>query len=859
MSQPRRNQSVVRQPTLFKSKRPRISKPRCDSQVDVNYDLSKPVTTHYLPKEREAAFAKPHHMITSSNSRISSKNMPRFSSNDMVHNHYLEEAKKKTQEHKHPRNSRTDSCVTKFLKEVNLRAKVPSNKTTKRNKPVEKISVPKKPERQIPKGHRFSIQKTFIVQKKTMTPRSCLRWKPTSKIFKTVGLRWVPTGKIFASSTTKVDSEPLNGLNADITNQYECEQTLDVSAGTLNLSAGTYFNPKEEGLRVCSELELHDHNNEQLSSKLVLDVVPPADKTAKLRQELEFLFQHHITMLRDECDKGRMPTKIELTLEQLQQGVSNDVLVSIEGVEELKRNVWIKGLKKAALPTLKAETRVLRIILEILPEHPSDTYVFTVKMEILLELTLSKLLVGIEKEAVKHVDSLSTMDNEVGVTSLESTIQTLPSFEEYTPPVNYPEEVKKTLGTPIEVEPLNETKLEEVGLNCNHITPFSSREVCSFDGPEPQPLLNSPSLDVSLGDVIGPEPPIKPYSSDSSRIKESKKKLSYFGAAAEEAVKRLSHADPTLLNDFEMAAEGNGDLPVPDLRTMEELCHPSLNGRGGTFMKRCPEECYDLIENMTAHHNDWDTLAQRSKSSSSITSSSDTKITALKAEMAEINKNLMRFLQVNQQVKAVTPNCETCSGPHSFNDCPATIGNTQNVYATGAYQAYQAPVYQASGYQAPVHQPQIPQPQVVTTNEFTNFMKANDAILKNVQTNMTSLTNSNLELQNMFDQFMKMNTASSSSSGTLSVERETEATKDMVHPTNNENTKDIQPSVIQTESPILNSEPVVAPIIELVASPVSAPRPNQGPSIPYPSRLQDQKLRDKANDQERNFSKSLKI
>ncbi|GJZ17944.1 hypothetical protein Tco_0554067 [Tanacetum coccineum] len=32
--------------------------------------------------------------------------------------------------------------------------------------------------------------------------------------------------------------------------------------------------------------------------------------------------------------KGRMPTKIELTLEQSQQGVSNDVLVSIEGVEE---------------------------------------------------------------------------------------------------------------------------------------------------------------------------------------------------------------------------------------------------------------------------------------------------------------------------------------------------------------------------------------------------------------------------------------------------------------------------------------------------------------------------------------------
>nr|GEX41388.1 retrovirus-related Pol polyprotein from transposon TNT 1-94 [Tanacetum cinerariifolium] len=45
----------------------------------------------------------------------------------------------------------------------------------------------------------------------------------------------------------------------------------------------------------------------------------------------------------DECDKRRMPTKIALTLEQSQQDVSNDVLVSIEGVEELRRNVWIKA------------------------------------------------------------------------------------------------------------------------------------------------------------------------------------------------------------------------------------------------------------------------------------------------------------------------------------------------------------------------------------------------------------------------------------------------------------------------------------------------------------------------------------
>nr|GEU58746.1 reverse transcriptase domain-containing protein [Tanacetum cinerariifolium] len=511
-------------------------------------------------------------------------------------------------------------------------------------------------------------------------------------------------------------------------------------------------------------------------------------------------------------------------------------------------------------------------------------------------------------------------------------------------------------------------------LDRNNVVPLRSNTIClrevpSIDElePHPNPLPSFPSLDVSLGDERGPEPPIKPRSPDSFRMKEldsltihthpsphvasfHPKDITRSSARnlfppldnPELTIQTRSRADHTLLNDFKMAAEGNGDLLVPDLQTMEELCQPSLNGRGGlislisiqatnfrlkndmiqqvqnscqfhgllgddankhldkflhvtqsikvngvtddalslylfshslthhattwfdrlprnsvntfeqmakmflgkyfppsmvtklrneitnfrqrpneslfeaweryklsidrcpnhnmlpvtqidtfyngltlrhrdtinvaacgTFMKRHPEECCDLIENMTAYHNDWDISAQWSESSSSITSSFDTEIIALKAKMAEINKNLMRVLQVNQQVKAVTLNCETCGGPHSFSDCPATVGQTQNgaLHGQNPPPAYQIPAYQASVYQAPVHQPQIPQPQVVTTSEFTNFMKANDAILKNMQTNMTSLTNSNLELKNMFGQFMKMNTASSSGLGTLPGER----------------------------------------------------------------------------------------
>nr|GEV65253.1 reverse transcriptase domain-containing protein [Tanacetum cinerariifolium] len=189
-------------------------------------------------------------------------------------------------------------------------------------------------------------------------------------------------------------------------------------------------------------------------------------------------------------------------------------------------------------------------------------------------------------------------------------------------------------------------------------------------------------------------------------------------------------------------------------------------------MKRRLEKWYDLIENMTAHHNDWDTSAQRSESSSSITSSFDTKIAALKAEMVEINKNLIRVLYVNQQVKAGTLNCETCGGPYSFNDCPATVGNTQNVYDAGAYQG----------------------------NTITNPKED----LKGITTRSGTAY-----------QGPMIPTTSSSS---LVVERETGATKDTLHPTNNESTKDVQPQVVLTESQILNSEPVVAPIIDLVAS-----------------------------------------
>nr|GEX56353.1 hypothetical protein [Tanacetum cinerariifolium] len=255
--QPPKNQSVVRQPIAFKSERPNFSKPR------------------------ESAPAKLHHVNAPSSSRNSKKES--YGSNDMAHNYYLEEVKKKTQDKNknlkyrempsakthhtlsactpkpksnnqtsrnwhasksceetlkaekkadHSRNpslfldfkhfvcstcqkcvfnANHDACITKFLKKVNSRAKIQPNKTRNSNKPIDPTSHTQKLGRKIVTGHSFSHNKSSAVHEKTNTPRSCLRWIPTGRIFNIVGLKWVPTRKTFTSSTTKKVKATLKG------------------------------------------------------------------------------------------------------------------------------------------------------------------------------------------------------------------------------------------------------------------------------------------------------------------------------------------------------------------------------------------------------------------------------------------------------------------------------------------------------------------------------------------------------------------------------------------------------------------------------------------------------------------------
>nr|GFA28910.1 hypothetical protein [Tanacetum cinerariifolium] len=134
--------------------------------------------------------------------------------------------------HKCVFNANHDTCITKLLKEVHSRAKIPSHKTRDSNKPIDQKSHTQAPGRKIFTGHKFSSNKSFAVYKKT-SPRSDLRWKPTGRIFKSVGFSWLPTGKLFESCTSKVEREPTHGFNVDISNIHECKQSLAISAGIL--------------------------------------------------------------------------------------------------------------------------------------------------------------------------------------------------------------------------------------------------------------------------------------------------------------------------------------------------------------------------------------------------------------------------------------------------------------------------------------------------------------------------------------------------------------------------------------------------------------------------------------------------
>ncbi|GJU96549.1 ribonuclease H-like domain-containing protein [Tanacetum coccineum] len=128
---------------------------------------------------------------------------------------------------------------------------------------------------------------------------------------------------------------------------------------------------------------------------------------------IQFLCDKLVSLMSKKQDSSRLWLQLQQNTIVLQLLVSHSNLMQPRATlptEYQLADMFTKALSEDRFQYLvrrivhKLLTRVLRIILVIVPEHPSDTYVLTMKMEILLEPASNKLLVG---------DSLNLPDHRI--------------------------------------------------------------------------------------------------------------------------------------------------------------------------------------------------------------------------------------------------------------------------------------------------------------------------------------------------------------------------------------------------------------------------------------------------------------
>ncbi|GJV39163.1 reverse transcriptase domain-containing protein [Tanacetum coccineum] len=226
---------------------------------------------------------------------------------------------------------------------------------------------------------------------------------------------------------------------------------------------------------------------------------------------------------------------------------------------------------------------------------------------------------------------------------------------------------------------------------------------------------------------------------------------------------------------------------------------------------------------------------------------------------------------VSNQIRP--PGFPPIQNPHANSQNNFNRGNNFNQNRGNNFnqgQIYRPPVNQPVAHQGPA-----PQTHGVSKTDFERYVTANDAVLRNMQNQGQNLQSQMANLTDMLSKFVTANTASTSGSGTLpgntvtnpkedlkgittrsgvtiqgpkTVNHDTEVTKDTMPPANNGSTKDVQPPVVQIQSRNLNPEPNV--------SPDDTPIPKA--SIPFPSRRNDERRKEKANEQIEKFYEIFK-
>nr|GEV49943.1 reverse transcriptase domain-containing protein [Tanacetum cinerariifolium] len=315
-------------------------------------------------------------------------------------------------------------------------------------------------------------------------------------------------------------------------------------------------------------------------------------------------------------------------------------------------------------------------------------------------------------------------------------------------------------------------------------------------------------------------------------------------------------------NDLLRACPHHGFSELHQLDTFYNALHvnvqDSLNSAvGGNFLAKMPRECLKIIESKSKVRQ-----SQAKAVVAKVSTNSSTP--AISSEVVEL-KDMVRALLLDKKnqssaaassptpapVKVVEPNCVTCGGTHSYQNCPATSGN---IYRDNI-QEYVSQAAAANYNQGNTSfQPQMVANQIrppsfpPVQNNQNNFNRGNNFNQNRGGSGTlpsNTITNHKEELKGITTRSDVVYQGPTIPTPSKVVKQGTEVTKDQMQTPSSQSTAPVQPPVIQFETQ--------TPIFEPVVAPVSAPMPNLKCYIPYHSRSDNGRRSDQANEQIEKF------
>nr|GEW64512.1 hypothetical protein [Tanacetum cinerariifolium] len=170
---------------------------------------------------------------------------------------------------------------------------------------------------------------------------------------------------------------------------------------------------------------------------------------------------------------------------------------------------------------------------------------------------------------------------------------------------------------------------------------------------------------------------------------------------------------------------------------LTEQDQDSLNAAsGGNLLNKTTREALKIIENKSKvrYSRSKSNVSRVNTNSRDVVSKTDDRIDKLADQIS----NLVEI--VNKQViapaKVVEKTCVTCGGAHAYYDCIATDSNQSSVCAaTGSYNQVSPPNRASHQIPPPGFAPIPPS----VPNEFSNYMKSNEIMIKSMQNQINVL------------------------------------------------------------------------------------------------------------------------